>query len=249
METPRAIIFDLDNTLAEPFTAPRPDMAQKFEALLGLMPLAVMSAASFERMQQTLLSSLSPSLDYSKLLLFTANAAQCFHCTEGEWKSLYEFAFNDEQRARIHTALEEAVQATGTLSDHTIYSEQFIDYKGYLAFTALGLGAPEEERKRWDPNQKKRQAIRSILIEKLPEFDVYIGGLTTIDITLKGINKAYGVRWYAEHLGLSPADMLYVGDALYEGGNDAVVEETGIQTRKVAGPSETTVVLDELLAK
>ena len=41
--------------------------------------------------------------------------------------------------------------------------------------------------------------------------------------------------------------MLYVGDGLFEGGNDAVVKETGIPTHAVTGPAETANVIEALL--
>ena len=121
-----------------------------------------------------------------------------------------------------------------------------MDYEGYIAYTALGLGAPSEERKHWDPDASKRQRLRHALQEKLPEFDVYIGGATSVDVTPKGINKAYGVEQYAKLHGLSIADILYIGDALYEGGNDAVVIPTGIQTISTNGPADTQKLIDEL---
>ena len=42
--------------------------------------------------------------------------------------------------------------------------------------------------------------------------------------------------------------MLYVGDALDEGGNDAVVKETGVQTHAVFGPEETAGLINTFLA-
>jgi hypothetical protein len=77
---------------------------------------------------------------------------------------------------------------------------------------------------------------------------VLIGGKTTIDITRAGVDKAFGVRWLSERLNIPPQAMLFVGDALYEGGNDAVVIPTGIQTRSVTGPSETAKIIDDLLS-
>jgi phosphomannomutase len=41
--------------------------------------------------------------------------------------------------------------------------------------------------------------------------------------------------------------MLYIGDALFPGGNDEIVKETGIETRQVGGPAETTEVIEEML--
>jgi hypothetical protein len=41
--------------------------------------------------------------------------------------------------------------------------------------------------------------------------------------------------------------MLFVGDALYPGGNDEVVISTGAQTRSTSGPPETNKIIEELL--
>ena len=74
------------------------------------------------------------------------------------------------------------------------------------------------------------------------------GGRTAIDITQKGVDKASGVTWLAKRLGMEEKDMLFVGDELYEGGNDACVIPTGIQTVEVSSPKETAVVIDQILA-
>ena len=42
--------------------------------------------------------------------------------------------------------------------------------------------------------------------------------------------------------------MLYVGDALFHGGNDSVVIPTGIPTRPVQDPDGTAAIIDELCA-
>ena len=81
----------------------------------------------------------------------------------------------------------------------------------------------------------------------MPDVEVLIGGMTTIDVTKKGIDKSYGVLWLSKHLNIPVAEMLYVGDALYPGGNDAVVIPTGIQTHITSGPGETTLIIDRLL--
>jgi hypothetical protein len=81
----------------------------------------------------------------------------------------------------------------------------------------------------------------------LPEFDVKTGGSTSIDVTRPGINKAYGVRKISEHLGIPIGEMLYIGDALFPGGNDAVVKETGIPTQQTSGPDETAEMIRALL--
>jgi hypothetical protein len=42
--------------------------------------------------------------------------------------------------------------------------------------------------------------------------------------------------------------MLYVGDALFPGGNDEIVKETGIPTQQVSGPAETKEIIEKVLA-
>ena len=48
----------------------------------------------------------------------------------------------------------------------------------------------------------------------LPEFEVRLGGLTSIDVTKKGIDKAYGIRQVKKRLSVPIKEMAYVGDAL-----------------------------------
>ena len=56
-----------------------------------------------------------------------------------------------------------------------------------LSFSALGQDAPIEEKKLWDPDQKKRQKIKVFLEPMLPEVTIIIGGTTTLDILSKGL--------------------------------------------------------------
>ena len=78
---------------------------------------------------------------------------------------------------------------------------------------------------------------------------VLISGLSATAVPILGaVTKAYGVRMLSKHTGIGIPDMLYVGDALFEGGNDEVVKETGIKTHQVTGPDETAKVIEEILA-
>jgi hypothetical protein len=42
--------------------------------------------------------------------------------------------------------------------------------------------------------------------------------------------------------------MVFVGDALYPGGNDAAVKKTGIQTIMTSGPRETMKIIKNILS-
>ena len=49
-------------------------------------------------------------------------------------------------------------------------------------------------------------------------------------------------------LGIDIHDMLYVGDALFPGGNDYPVRETGVACIQIADPDETKRVIETVIA-
>src|SRR6185436_125746 len=109
--------------------------------------------------------------------------------------------------------------------------------------------APIALKKAWDPDHVKRHKLQAYLAECLCEFAVAIGGATSIDVSKRGIDKAYGVHKLCERLDIAEIDALYVGDELESGGNDEAVYKTSVQTRVVKSPTETEKLIEEILAK
>ncbi|MDO8514342.1 MAG: HAD-IIB family hydrolase [bacterium] len=247
MQCPRAVIFDLDDTLAESFQPPKHQMVTKLGLLLDRIPLAIMTAAGFTRIEDQFLSKLADSPYISRLYVFPNSTAECYVCESGKWHTAYSESLTKDERHAITVALQESLADTELFPAHPKHEPMIIDRDAQIAFATLGLDATLEEKQSWDPDQAKRKRLVAILEKKIPQFEILMGGMTTIDITRKNVNKAYGVRWLSTHLGIPANEMLYVGDALYEGGNDAVVMSTGIETRAVGGPDETERVIDELI--
>ncbi len=106
---------------------------------------------------------------------------------------------------------------------------------------------PLEVKNDWKANHDRRAELIVALEKYLPEFEIKMPGYTSIDVTRKGIDKAYGIGKIEEILNIKPSEMVFVGDALYEGGNDFPVIRTGVETVSVAGPSETKEVLRQWL--
>ena len=105
-----------------------------------------------------------------------------------------------------------------------------------------------EEKNKWDPDYAKRKQIKAILDPYIPEFSVRIGGSTSIDITKPGIDKAYGIRKLRDLLDISLKEMIYIGDALFVGGNDYPAEQAGVDSIPVQGPDETKRVIQAIIA-
>ena len=81
-----------------------------------------------------------------------------------------------------------------------------------------------------------------------PKFSIQLGGASSIDVTRPGINKAYGVRKLHETLGIAIADMIFVGDALFPGGNDYPAEQAVAESIRVRDPHETKRVVEAICA-
>jgi hydroxymethylpyrimidine pyrophosphatase-like HAD family hydrolase len=105
-----------------------------------------------------------------------------------------------------------------------------------------------EEKKKWDSDFVKRKKIKSIVDALLPEFSVRMGGATSVDVTKPGIDKAYGIRKLRDALGISLKEMIFIGDALFAGGNDYPAEQAGVVSIPVQGPNETKRVVEAIIA-
>jgi hypothetical protein len=145
------------------------------------------------------------------------------------------------------TALNAAVDASGFRPAKT-WGEAIEDRGSQITYSALGQQAPLAEKETWDPDFAKRKAIKAVLDGTLPAFAVHLGGSTSIDVTLPGIDKAYGMQKLRDILGISIDEMLYVGDALFPGGNDYPARTVGATCIQVRDPNETKRVIEAVTA-
>ena len=129
-----------------------------------------------------------------------------------------------------------------------VWGEVIEDRGSQITFSALGQQAPLEEKNKWDPDFAKRKKIKAILDTLIPEFSVRMGGATSIDVTKPGIDKAYGIGKLRDILGISLREMIFIGDALFVGGNDYPAEQAGVVSIPVRGPNETRPVTEAIIA-
>ncbi len=247
---PRLIAFDLDDTLAESKQPLTPEMAALVSQLLAQIPVAIMSGGKWEQFTKQVVSRLPDHTNLGRLYLFPSGAGQCYVYRDSAWHLQYDHSFTEEERQKIRAAFAIALKEVGLdTPPPQLWGEQIEDRVAQFSFSPLGQQAPVPEKKAWrEKNNPLRLKLRELLVPLLPDFEVKAGGITTIDITRKGISKAFGVRELANISNIPIADMLYVGDALWEGGNDAVVIETGVPTYQVANKEETAELITHLLA-
>jgi len=246
--TPRLIIFDLDGTLAPSKSFLTEGIADLLRRLLKEKSIAVISGASFIQFSDEFLSRLKADTSVlSRLFILPTNGAELYTYENGNWVSKYSKKISEEQKSKIISTLNHVLsQHIDLLPKHTV-GKTIEDRGNQITFSALGQQALIKDKALWDPNQDKRRIIRGQLYKLLPDFSISIGGMTSIDITEKGVDKAFGIREVCKTSGFDIKDSIYVGDAIYPDGNDAPALETGIAVQKVLYPSDTALFIRKLL--
>jgi HAD superfamily hydrolase (TIGR01484 family) len=240
------IVFDLDGTLAESKSAIDPEMAKLLTSLLDVAQVVIISGGDFPQFQTQLVANL-PQDERLKRLSLLPTCGTKFYQYENGWVKRYSEDFTAAEKAQILKALDDAVDDSGFKAAKT-WGEAIEDRGSQITYSALGQQAPLAEKKGWDPDFAKRKKIQAELAKTLPDFSVALGGSTSVDITKPGIDKAYGIRKLRDILDIPIAAMLYVGDALFPGGNDYPARSTGADCIQVRDPNETKRVIETVIA-
>jgi hypothetical protein len=242
----KLIVFDLDGTLAASKSSLDPEMASLLHDLLGIVRVAVISGGAWLQFEKQVLSKLPKDESLAKLSILPTCGTQFFQY-EGEWKKLYAEDFTADQKEKIVSSLKKAI-ATDGFDVKKTWGATIEDRGSQITYSALGQEAPLDEKEKWDADFAKRKKIKATLDTLIPDFSVRIGGSTSIDITKPGIDKAYGIKKLRDILRIPLQEMIYVGDALFVGGNDYPAEQAGVISIPVRDPNETKRVIEAIIA-
>jgi HAD superfamily hydrolase (TIGR01484 family) len=242
----KLIVFDLDGTLAPSKSSLDAEMSSLLHDLLEIIKVAVISGGAWLQFERQVLSNLPQDTRLASLSILPTCGTQFFQYT-GQWKRLYAEDFTADEKGKIISSVNKAVVTAGVLVEKT-WGETIEDRGSQITYSALGQQAPLEEKVKWDADFGKRKKIKAILDTLIPEFSVRLGGATSIDVTKPGIDKAYGIRKLRDILGVPLKEMIYVGDALFPGGNDYPAEQAGVISIPVRGPDETKRVIEAIIA-
>jgi hypothetical protein len=241
----KLIVFDLDGTLAESKAAIDTEMASLFSKLLTVARVAIISGGDWPQFDKQVVGHLPQGTDFGRLSILPTCGTKFYAFDEEGWKKVYAENFTSEEKEKIIDAIKQSI--IGVKVRQT-WGEQIDDRNSQITFSALGQKAPLKPKQDWDPDYKKRKQIQKELQRMLPEFAVNIGGATSIDITKMGIDKAYGMRKLRDTLKIDVAHMLFIGDALFEGGNDYPARASGADCIQVRDPDETKKIISTIIA-
>lgn len=252
----KVIAFDLDGTLA-PSKSPLPDeMSETLNRLLDHFQVCVISGGKFAQFEKQLLDNLK--VDPSKLsslhLMPTCGTRYYRYNIDGHnWDQVYAEDFKSEETKKIISALNKGFDDLG-YREKKVYGETVEDRGSQVTFSVLGQDIVDELgeegvrlKEEWDPGDVKKQKLRDYIAKLIPEFEVRVGGVTSIDVTKLGIDKAYGMKKLTEILNIKKEDILFIGDRIREGGNDYPVKLAGIDTIEVSSWQDTVMALTAIL--
>lgn len=252
----KIIAFDLDGTLA-PSKSPLPDrMGELLEQLLEHYHVCVISGGKFGQFEKQLLNGLKAdpaSLERLHLMPTCGTRYMKYDASKHEWGTVYAEDFTEAEKEKIIAALKKVVKQL-EYEEKKVYGEIIEDRGSQVTWSALGQDIVDHlgmegvrQKEAWDPDNAKKNHIRDEVAKLLPEFEVRVGGVTSIDVTKPGIDKAYGMKKLMEMWEIGKEEIYFIGDRIMEGGNDYPVKAMGIDTIQISDWEETALVIEAIV--
>lgn len=252
----KLIAFDLDGTLAESKSPAEDRIIELLDQLLDNFHVCVISGGRFEQFEKQLLTNLKAEptkLEKLHLMPTCGTRYYKYDVAKADWELVYAEDFNATEKNKIIDALKKGSDELG-YTEKKPYGEVIEDRGSQITFSALGQDIVTELglegvkiKEAWDADNKKKEKLVSLVAPLIPEFEVRVGGLTSVDVTKPGIDKAYGMQKLMALLQISKDDILFFGDRLVEGGNDYPVKAMGIDSLEVSRWQDTALSLQAIL--
>lgn len=247
---PRIMAFDLDDTLAPSKSPLADEMVDALHRLLEVTEVCIISGGRFGQFESQVLERLGTEREASleRLHLMPTCGTRYLRRFAGSWRLQYAEDLGPDEKSRAFASLEAHARRLGHW-EATTWGPILEDRGSQVTFSALGQAAPIDAKSAWDPDGGKKDELRAAVAFDLPDLEVRSGGSTSIDVTKRGVDKAYGLTRLAEATGVALSEMLFVGDRLDEGGNDHPVKGLGVRCVAVREWRDTVGVIDGVLRR
>ena len=130
------VVFDLDGTLAPSKSSLDAEMAALLGRLLGIVKVAVISGGAWTQFEKQVLAFL-PHDERLKSLSMLPTCGTKFYRFDGDWKKLYSEDFSADDKKKIISALNQAVDRSGFRADKH-WGDLIEDRDSQITFSALG---------------------------------------------------------------------------------------------------------------
>jgi HAD superfamily hydrolase (TIGR01484 family) len=246
----KIIAFDLDGTLTVSKSPITIEMANLVRDLLKHKIVVIISGGSFKLVSEKQFlpkfivdDSLLPFVDNLKIITTSGTQRYEYDKSISNWVQVDKVGMDESVKDKVKKIFKEIIDDPKYGIPKNPIGDIVEDRETQITLTPNGQLAPVELKMKFDPTREKRENIVAVVAPQVPELDFLINGISSIDVVSKGCNKGFGLLRMLKSLNLTKDDMLFVGDAIFPGGNDYSAKEVGIETISVSGPEETEVLL------
>jgi HAD superfamily hydrolase (TIGR01484 family) len=237
----KLIAFDLDGTLTESKQPINNKTARFLASLANDYEIAIVTGGTMEQIKTQVLDRL-PNWVQDKMHLMPCSGAEYFRFGD----TLYRNFISKQERAVM------VPMVTGLLKQMGYWIENpagdIIEDRGsQITISALGQKANSKDKEDWDPYGNKRREIRDAIKTMFPDYSVRVGGLTSVDISMYGIDKEYAIKELLEWNQFEPSDVLYIGDKFRPGENDYPALLAGVTCLRVTSYTDTPRIVGKYL--
>ena len=249
----KIIAFDIDGTLTESKTLIKDSMASLIKQLVKQKIVIAIAGGNFNQLQTQFLppflhdNALLPYIHNFILMPTSGTQRYEYSETQSTWILTDKESLDENVKTRAKKLLQEVIETPEYGIPPNPTGNIIEDRDTQITFTPNGQQAPVDLKLKFDPDRKKREKIKAMLEPLLPEVSILINGTSSIDILPKDFTKAVGMMRFLNKFGYSKSDVIFVGDAIFPGGNDYSVLEAGFETIAVKNPTETEAIIKKWL--
>ena len=237
------IVFDIDGTL----TPPRKPIQEEMVNILNRLrvPFYVAAGSDMDLLENQFFSPLAQYGFTGRFEAFISNGAIHYHCNyrmEKPIERLSSFELETYLGPVDYGFLCDQLEKTLLIpkfklpGDIEIFDNRIKDRSSMINFCPIGRKTIENTNERqnrerfvrYDTATGFRRQVLTHLKKELTDLisqknlHITLGGQTSFDIGIKGEDKTKPIRTLVEK---GVENIVFIGDALYEGGNDAVINE------------------------
>lgn len=243
----KLIVFDMDGTLTESKMPIDSEMAVLLAGLLKKKKVGIVGGGAFERFETQVVAGLPRDANLENLFVLPLNGGSFYQYKNGGWQNVYSLQLSAEEKEKVREAFKKIFAGIGYVPPERIYGEQIEDRGSQITFSALGQNAPLDEKTEWSQQHDSDRLNMALRLQNhLPDMEVRVAGLTSIDITRKGIDKKFAIEKLAEYLKISVQDTLFVGDAFEPDGNDSPALESGAECFRIGSVQDTKDLINHI---
>lgn len=234
--------FDLDNTLMLSRSMMTPEHQAIFKKLCDARDVVVVSGAQESQIRKQI-----PETTGARFFVLGQTGNEALDKNrEVIWKEVFTQEQTDATLAFIETLKKEF---DANVKD----PDDLVELRGsQISYSPIGHNESKEKKYAFDAGAVRRNQVLTKHADEVKKInaigiDVVPGGTTCFDFFLAGKNKGFNVARLIEKEGWLKDESVYVGDALFPGGNDETVLGV-IPTHAVKNPDETFAFVSESLA-